>query len=233
MVALVRHFGDREDLGTPCGRCDVCAPKDCVGALSEAPSADEQFVLDQLLERIVHQPGQASGRLCRELLGEEPSARPRFERLLGGLVRGGQVRVEDDAFEKDGRRIAFHRLFPTANARSGATHVRLASPILATKRPAPARARPARRRKEKRRSGPAVPLPSTGASAALVASLRSWRLEEARRKRVPAFRILTNRALVALAQARPKTSQALRDVSGIGPKVVQTYERQLLALCAS
>lgn len=80
---------------------------------------------------------------------------------------------------------------------------------------------------------PAVELPSSGASAALVATLRTWRLEEARRKRVPAFRILTNRALVALAQARPRTSQALRDVSGIGPKVAKTYEAQLLGLCAT
>ena len=141
------------------------------------------------------------------------------------------MRVDDDAFEKDGRTITFHRLFPGPNR--GPTQIRLASPILPSKKPAPSRARPARRRREKRRSGPAVALPSTGASAALVASLRSWRLDEARRKRVPAFRILTNRALVALAQARPKTSQALRDVSGIGPKLVQAYERQLLALCAA
>jgi len=26
MVQLIRHFGDRDDLGTPCGQCDFCAP---------------------------------------------------------------------------------------------------------------------------------------------------------------------------------------------------------------
>jgi DNA topoisomerase-3 len=77
-----------------------------------------------------------------------------------------------------------------------------------------------------------VELPSTGASAALVASLRAWRLTEAQKKRVPAFRILTNRALVAIAQARPQSAQALRGVPGVGPKVVQTYSAQLLTLCA-
>ena len=64
-----------------------------------------------------------------------------------------------------------------------------------------------------------------------MAHLRAWRLEEARRRRVPAFRVLTNRALVALAEARPTTAAALRDVSGIGPKVVQTYQAVLLNLC--
>jgi len=232
MVALVRHFGDREDPGTPCGRCDICAPADCIGALSEPASDVDLPVLAQVLERVIATPGIASGRLCRELLGELPTARPRFERLLGGLVRAEAVRVQDDVFEKDGKRIPFHRLFPGAHAGEGVDHVRLPAAIFPQKRFEKSGRPKQRRRREPRRSGPAVPLPSTGASAALVASLRSWRLDEARRKRVPAFRILTNRALVALAQARPTTSQALRGVSGIGPKVVQTYERQLLALCA-
>jgi DNA topoisomerase-3 len=65
-----------------------------------------------------------------------------------------------------------------------------------------------------------------------VATLRAWRLSEAKKKRVPAFRILTNRALVALAEARPQNAEALRNVSGIGPKVLQTYSVQLVQLCA-
>ncbi len=78
---------------------------------------------------------------------------------------------------------------------------------------------------------PAVELPQTGASAGLVASLRAWRLTEAKRKRVPAFRILTNRALVAIAEARPKTADALRSVPGIGPQLLATYSGQLVSLC--
>ncbi len=230
MVALVRHFGDREDSGAPCGKCDVCAPRDCIGASFEVPTAMERGLLEQLLQRVVAQPGLASGRLCRELLGENPGVRNRFERLLGGLVRAGQVRVEDDAFEKEGRQIAFHRLFAAPGA--SVREVLLPSEVVVAKGRSKSAGRPARRRREKGSRTPAVALPSTGASAALVASLRSWRLEEARRRRVPAFRILTNRALVALAQARPRTAQALRDVSGIGPKCAQTYEAQLLRLCS-
>jgi DNA topoisomerase-3 len=46
MGALVHHFGDRADAGTPCGLCDVCAPSGAVTALvrsakPDAPTARE------------------------------------------------------------------------------------------------------------------------------------------------------------------------------------------------
>ena len=55
---------------------------------------------------------------------------------------------------------------------------------------------------------------------------------EAKKRRVPAFRVLTNRALVAVAEARPTSSQALLSVKGLGPKVVQQSGRQLIELCS-
>jgi len=36
MIALVRHFGDSEDSGQPCGSCDVCAPGAPWGKLTRA-----------------------------------------------------------------------------------------------------------------------------------------------------------------------------------------------------
>jgi DNA topoisomerase III len=77
-----------------------------------------------------------------------------------------------------------------------------------------------------------VALPSTGPGAELVATLRAWRLSEAKKKRVPAFRVLTNRALLAIADARPVSSAALGAVKGVGPKLLQSYGVQLVALCS-
>jgi DNA topoisomerase-3 len=88
-----------------------------------------------------------------------------------------------------------------------------------------------RRRRGKAARGPAVELPATGPSAGLVAALRAWRLQEAKKKRVPAFRVLTNRALVAIAEARPDSAPRLRAVPGVGPKVLQSYSSELIALC--
>jgi DNA topoisomerase-3 len=89
-----------------------------------------------------------------------------------------------------------------------------------------------KRRSRKVSRTPAVELPTSGASAGLVATLREWRLKEAKKKHVPAFRILTNRALVAIAEARPASAEALRSVAGVGPKVLRTYSAQLVGLCA-
>jgi DNA topoisomerase-3 len=61
--------------------------------------------------------------------------------------------------------------------------------------------------------------------------LRNWRLLESKKKRVPAFRVLTNRALVAIAQARPGSAAALKAVKGVGPKLLKQYGSQLVALC--
>ncbi|HEY0882647.1 MAG TPA: HRDC domain-containing protein, partial [Archangium sp.] len=84
-------------------------------------------------------------------------------------------------------------------------------------------------RREPRR--PAVELPETGASAALVERLRSWRLQEAKRRRVPAFRVLTNRGLVAVAQKRPTNVRELEGLEGIGPKVIKDSGAQIVSLC--
>ncbi|MGC4086965.1 MAG: DNA topoisomerase 3 [Polyangiaceae bacterium] len=88
-----------------------------------------------------------------------------------------------------------------------------------------------KRRRGKAARSPAVELPSAGPSAALVAKLRAWRLKESKTKRVPAFRVLTNRALVAIAESRPDSAQALGAVPGVGKTLLRAYGTQLLTLC--
>ena len=232
MVSLVQHFGDQADSGAPCGKCDVCAPAECIGSRFEVPGADELTALSEILARLRSAPGTASGRLCRDLLGEEPDARPHFERLIAGLTRAGLVRVEDDSFVKDGRTIGFQRLYPVGGGGPGS--VRLAvkpSKVKGkgrVKGKAPARGK---RRGSRQSRSPAVELPQSGRAAVLAESLRAWRLSESRRRRVPAFRVLTNRALVAVAEARPYDEASLRAVPGIGPKVVKDFGAALIQLC--
>jgi DNA topoisomerase-3 len=122
-------------------------------------------------------------------------------------------------------------------ARLAVQHPRPASaplPPVTRSRQRPAQPTRRRRRKASRRStsrAAAVALPTTGPSARLVAALRAWRLEEAKKRRVPAFRVLTNRALVAIAEARPGSTSALSGVSGVGPKLLHSYGARLVALC--
>ncbi|MFL6293249.1 MAG: HRDC domain-containing protein, partial [Thermoanaerobaculia bacterium] len=65
---------------------------------------------------------------------------------------------------------------------------------------------------------------------ALVDALKAWRRAEAQKRRVPAFRILTDRALNALAADRPRSEVDLLNVPGIGPTIVAKYGRELLGI---
>lgn len=56
-----------------------------------------------------------------------------------------------------------------------------------------------------------------------VEALKAWRLAEAKRRQVPAFRILTDRTLEAIAEDLPETTAELLAVPGMGLKTVETY----------
>jgi len=64
-------------------------------------------------------------------------------------------------------------------------------------------------------------------------SSEEWerRLSEAKRAGVPAFRVLHDRTLLAIAAARPRDEAALLAVPGIGPALLKRYGRQVLGIC--
>jgi ATP-dependent DNA helicase RecQ len=64
-------------------------------------------------------------------------------------------------------------------------------------------------------------------------ALREWRRREAQRRSVPAYVVLHDRTLAALAAARPSTLDALSEIPGIGPAKLEAYGRDLLALLAA
>ena len=68
----------------------------------------------------------------------------------------------------------------------------------------------------------------TGIEARLEAALRAWRLVEARRLGLPAFRIFNDRTLRALAANRPAATQELLAITGMGLSSVKRYGRDIL-----
>jgi len=70
------------------------------------------------------------------------------------------------------------------------------------------------------------------ADAALVARLRAWRLGIAKTRRMPAYRVLTDQTLLAVATLKPRTMEALMSVKGIGEKIAERYGQALLAVIA-
>jgi len=66
--------------------------------------------------------------------------------------------------------------------------------------------------------------------AALADALRAWRLAEAKKKRTPAFRVLTDQTLLGIAAESPRSTDALLAVRGFGPKLADKYAAAILAV---
>ena len=74
---------------------------------------------------------------------------------------------------------------------------------------------------------PEVKQPPADADNRVEEALRAWRLTEARRSGVPAFRILTDKTLRAIAETRPETAAELLAIPGIGISAIEKYGRHI------
>ncbi|MCW2811509.1 MAG: uvrD2 [Friedmanniella sp.] len=63
--------------------------------------------------------------------------------------------------------------------------------------------------------------------------LKEWRKQEAAEQSVPAYCVFTDATLVAIAEARPRTSADLIRVQGLGPTKAGKYGEQVLAIVAA
>jgi DNA topoisomerase-3 len=228
MLRVVQHFGDQEDSGQTCGQCDVCAPGDCLVHRFRQPTRDESAVIRSVIETLRLRPGSTTGQLHRETCGEARLPRKQFEAIVGGLARAGLLDLVDDSFQKDGRTIHFSRATLTHKGQTAGPDVELGLTQDAFR----ARGSKGRGGKGSRARAPkaAAATSPLEAPAELVAALKKWRLAEARRRRTPAFRILTDRTLTALAAARPRNEEELLAVSGIGPTLTRKYGERLLKI---
>jgi len=67
-----------------------------------------------------------------------------------------------------------------------------------------------------------------GAARDRLYSLYEWRDRQARTRDIPPFKILGNKALLAMAQARPSDLGELSKVEGLGPHAIRRWGRDLL-----
>jgi len=72
--------------------------------------------------------------------------------------------------------------------------------------------------------------PSLPPDPGLLARLKAWRTEEARRRRVPPYVVFHDSTLAAIAAARPGDAEALRRVKGVGPAKLEAYGAAVLRL---
>jgi len=150
-------------------------------------------------------------------------ARTAFEEVLGAMARAGLVRFTDAVFEKDVPLDTLPErwsLTPAADAidEAGTAHLLMkdeTAAIPAKRKRKDKRTRSGKRQKAEKQA-PVASRPQVAGDTRIEEALRKWRLAEAKRHGVPAFRIFTDQALKAVAAKRPGTAAELLAIPGIG-----------------
>ncbi len=238
MTTLVRYFGDEEDSGEACGVCDFCAPGECVAQRFREATLTEMGVVRRVLGALKHGNARSTGRLHEDVCGKGELDRDGFEEVLGAMARVGWVEMADAVFEKEGRRV------PYRTARLTDEGLELEEDDVVELQVKEAAAPAKRRKKGKKEKKAEAEAPKkkgaqrrevkeraqqvlVEADEGLEKALKAWRLEEARKKGVPAFRVMTDKVLKEIAVRRPESAAELLAIPGVGIKMVEQYGRVL------
>ncbi|MGB6111951.1 MAG: HRDC domain-containing protein, partial [Acidobacteriaceae bacterium] len=216
-------------------------PQACVARCFRAPSESEKQTAWAVLHSLRKNSAGSTGKLHKDLFPREQVSRDDFENLLQALAGAGLVRLEELTFEKEGRSIAYRR----ASLTQDGEELPPTDPLDFVLPDRSNHTAPARKQSDGKRSGKSTASKSATTSArapetaeisahaaAIEEKLRAWRLAEARKHDVPAFCILGNKTMRAIAQERPITLEELRCVSGIGPAKAEKFGEEICRICA-
>jgi superfamily II DNA helicase RecQ len=240
MAALVRHFGDLEDASHSCGVCDVCDPAGAVLRLFRRATAVERAMAQGIVEELRGVEYKATGTLQRSLDPAGKMNRNEFDALLGAMVRAGLIEIEEAEYEKDGEVRRYRKVRPT----EAGLRLRAATPVellvsdgmveeFSSRAAAPARTKKAKAVAGKSAETQSAPVQLSAEGEALAARLKEWRAAEAKRLRVPAYVVLHDRTLTALAGMRPENRKQMLEIDGIGPAKVEKFGEAILEICAA
>jgi superfamily II DNA helicase RecQ len=174
-------------------------------------------------------------------------SRNEFDNLLDAMVRARLIEIEEAEFEKNGKVIRFRKVRLT----EAGLELRASTPVellisdgvaeeFGGRGQAPARSKKTNTTSKagslKSTSTKAVeaePIKLTTAGEALATRLKEWRAAEAKQLGVPAWMVLTERTLTAIAQARPADLRQLLEINGMGPAKVERFGGAILGLCGA
>ena len=239
MSGLIRHFGDTSDAQRPCGHCDICAPENCVAQHFRMPTKAERQTAGAVVQALRKNPAVSTGKLHKEIFPTGEMSRNEFEDLLRGMAGAGLVQIDDATFEKDARSISYRKVSLTSEAADLPENAPMEFIVKAGNHDGEQRTARSRGKaiaKSKRAHTPSrkpEALPAlSAAESAIEQKLRAWRLAEAREHGVPAFCVLSNKTLGAIARERPTTEEALLAVDGIGAAKAEKFGAAICCICA-
>jgi ATP-dependent DNA helicase RecQ len=219
-IALLGYFDEKTG---PCGNCDNCLnPPTLVEATRQA----------QMLLSAIHRTGQAfgAGHVIDVLLGAETEKvrerghdrlptygvgkdfpKPYWQSLVRQAVAGGQIAIN---IAKYGGLEITER---------GRAILKGETPFFFRE---PGKKVRATRRAQREAA-------SADVDAALLARLKELRLALARAQQVPAYVVFPDATLIEMARARPASLEEMRHISGVGPRKLEQFGAQFLAVTRS
>ncbi len=250
MCALIRHFGDISDAVRPCGLCDICDPAGAAVRQFRRATIGERVWVQEVVEALRGSNYKTAKGLISELSWATHMSRDQFEELLGAMTRSGLIETEDAEFEKDGKVIPYRKISLTERGfdlrANSAIELLISDGVVeelaGSRAPGKSKSSSAKTPAGKpsgtnagstnsSNAKPASPAQLTPESEALAARIREWRASEAKRLGLPAYMILHDKAVKALAEARPQTPNQLLEIDGIGPAKAEKFGDAILELC--
>ena len=231
MLYLVRHFGDREDDGRHCGLCDFCAPGNGEASLSRRPNKKEAKIISDVLSTLRSAQSLGTGRLYSHTCPGATLSRSDFESLMRSLVKANLITLREESFEKAGKTIYYKRAALTEVGLAFDHHDIQSMAIInqggfqKKQDKSQRQSRTKGHREVVKRSRK-----NDSKNPELYARLKKWRLDRAKKKRLPAFRIFTNRVLNNLASELPASDDELLMVQGVGPYFVERYGKDIIKI---
>jgi superfamily II DNA helicase RecQ len=136
----------------------------------------------------------------------------------------------DASFEKDGKSINFRKVHLTREGHDADGSVALE--IKESVRSLPKGRKGKKKKAPAKKAAKPAALKKTPALAEAVVEkdLRAWRLAEAKKRGVPAFRIMKDDALKGIAYVRPGTAMELLAIPGVGLGFVEKYGAQIFRI---
>ncbi|MBX3028798.1 MAG: DNA helicase RecQ [Chloroflexi bacterium] len=231
-LQLLRYFGQESE---PCGNCDTC--------LSPPETWDGTVAAQKLLSTIVRLDRErrqryGAGQLIHILRGQDTER----VRQLGHdslATFGIGTELDEPAWRGVVRQLlalgllatdehgAFRVTEASAEVLRGTRQVTFRSDL------AVARSRGDRRRRSSTAGATATTTELSATARDLFETLRVWRAGVAKEQDVPAYVVFPDSTLRTIAMLRPTSLDALRAISGVGDKKLQSYGTAVLGVVAS
>ena len=238
-VHLLRYFG--QTFSPPCLNCDVCVPQQIrlVAGVQAAPTVHATVESDRVARMILQAVVDFGGRLGRGIIGDVLLGSQRKQIIEWRLERAkvyGQLRMYRreriiawiDALISQHFLQATAEEYPRLRITETGRQALTAEALLPLSGFAAGASTPVTASDSADGEAKHVVGEGSKVDRALLEHLRHWRSQKAQTLGVPAFWVLHNRVLEAIASQNPRTLGELGGVRGIGARKVEQFGQEII-----